>query len=248
MQKQNTALKTKQTPAAPSRAFDGGPSKESPLGGGCLLESSIGTCCPPHSREPWRQMLQRSVVSEAAFCPGLPTAMESNRIRSLYLCLRQVWERSCVHPCSYLWCFGPPGSGWDQNGPAALSLLRWQCGCSQAAGEAAAAAANRCRQQPAGSHLAATLPPRQRWDLHGSEGAQPQSKPAPGSWRRGEAAGAGARDAGMARAALILYAWTSMTWSRTSIQPWILHMSPVRPPRHGRGVFDLQNKCAWLWV
>lgn len=45
-----------------------------------------------------------------AFCPRLPTATESNCIRSLYLCLRQVWERSCVHPHSYLWCFRPPGS------------------------------------------------------------------------------------------------------------------------------------------
>lgn len=45
-----------------------------------------------------------------AFGPHLPTATESNCIRSPHLCLRQVWERSCVHPYSYLWCFGPPGS------------------------------------------------------------------------------------------------------------------------------------------
>lgn len=65
---------------------------------------------PRHSRETWRQMLQRSVVSEVAFGSPLPTAAESHCIRSLHLCLRQVWERSCVHPGSYLWCFGPPGS------------------------------------------------------------------------------------------------------------------------------------------
>lgn len=79
---------------------------------------------PRHSLGTGRQMLQRQAVSEAALRPRLPTATESSRVRSLYLCLRQVWERSCVHPRSYLWCWRPPGSGRETKTVLPLSAPR----------------------------------------------------------------------------------------------------------------------------
>lgn len=137
---------------------------------------------------------------------------------------------------------------WDKNGSAALNYLRWQSGRSLRAGEAAAAAANRCQRQPASLHLDARPSPRApRWNIHDSEDFPPQSKPGPGVRPTDPAtsAGAAARKRARERAragdcspALILYAWTSITWSRTSIQQWILpQTSSVRPPSHKRGAF-----------
>lgn len=55
-------------------------------------------------------MSPRRVVSEVAFRPARRRT-ESNRIRSLYLRLRQARERSCVRPSAYLWSFGLEAAG-----------------------------------------------------------------------------------------------------------------------------------------
>ena len=68
-----------------------------------------------------------------ALCPHLPTTTESNYIRSLYLCLRHVWERSCVHPHSTFSVSAPGRQMRDQNCSATLNYICWQS-CSLAAG------------------------------------------------------------------------------------------------------------------
>lgn len=181
-----------------------------------------------------------------AFCPRLPTAPESNCIRSLYLCLRQVWERSCVHPDSYLWCFRPPGSERETKMVLPLSTTSTdnpaaRCGLGRPLPPL---------QTDVGDNLLAYT-----W----TRGPHLARRALKHSWLGGVAAAikAGAGSACGARtppppqelaarkgsgregrsqrflAALILYAWTSITWSRTSIQRWILlQMSPVRPRSH----------------
>lgn len=74
------------------------------------VETPICTCCPPSLPGNLAADVAALSCLWSGFLSRLPTATESNCIRSLYLRLRQVWDRSCVHPHSYLWCFRPPGS------------------------------------------------------------------------------------------------------------------------------------------
>lgn len=112
-----------------------------------------------------------------AFCPRLPTATESNCIRSLYLCLRQVRERSCVHPRSYLWCFKPPGSERETKTFLPLST-------TSADNPAARCGPGRPLpplQTDVGDNLLAhTWKRAVRCNIHDCEELQPQSKPRPG--------------------------------------------------------------------
>lgn len=95
--------------------------------------TSICTCCP--------LSLPGNLVADVAALSCLwsgslsylPTTTESNYVRSLYLCLRHVWERSCVHPHSTFSVSAPRRQMWDQNCSATLNYICWQS-CSLAAG------------------------------------------------------------------------------------------------------------------
>lgn len=73
------------------------------------VEISIWTCCPLSLPGNLEADVTALSCLWSGFLSCLPTAVESNCIRSLHLCLRQVWKCSCVQPGSYLWCFRPPG-------------------------------------------------------------------------------------------------------------------------------------------
>lgn len=208
-----------------------------------------------------------------AFRPRLPTATESNCIRSLYSRLRQVRERSCVHPLLLPLVFQASRQReGDQNGPAALNYLRWQSGRSLPAGggrcrRGEQMSATTCELTP--GRAARTSRPRAETFMTPRTGGRHQS-PAPGppaapqprrpaAWR-GLAAPTGSRSTGaeqeVSGVALILDAWTSVTGSRTSVRPRMLPLSPLRPRSHERRAIWLEiqrdgpcrGNVRWFWV
>lgn len=93
---------------------------------------------------------------------GSPVSLttQSNHIRSLYLCPRQVRQCSCVHPPLYLWCWSPSGGKWESrkcsgclekttsaDNPAVCLWAEW------GEGPGGVSKLNRCLGQPASLHL-----------------------------------------------------------------------------------------------
>lgn len=158
---------------------------------------------------------------------------------------------------------------WDQNGSAALNYLRWQSGRSLRAGEAAAAAASRCRRQPASLHLDARPSPRApraetfmtpRTCSHNQSPGLVCVRRGPRrlgrSWRRGRGAGARerARDFSRRFDTLCLNFNYLIKDFNSAVNSSANEPGAASEPKKGEHLAwnyawrDSQSKCAWLPV
>lgn len=173
--------------------------------------------------------------------PVSPPPRSQTTLDLLFMPKASLGAQLCPPPSSYLWCFRPPGSEWETKTVQPLStasadnraLAAGQGGCCR-----------HCQQMLATTCAARTC--TAPWNIHDSKDPRATIKARPDRPAR--------REPGSPGVALILYASTSIPWSRTSIQRWILpRTSPVRaikgqhlagnPPWR-----DLQGKHAWLAV
>lgn len=143
---------------AGGRAFKRAPASNRPA------LDALPPSLPAVPRRSFRKLDGRCCSAKLALkcLSGSPVSLttQSNHIRSLYLCPRQVRQCSCVHPPLYLWCWSPSGGKWESrkcsgclekttsaDNPAVCLWAEW------GEGPGGVSELNRCLRQPASLHL-----------------------------------------------------------------------------------------------